>query len=94
MKDEKPAPAAQVSGGKICPVCGKSSYSRDGIHPQCAIEQADLPRQKKLAAEKKKKAKTKKKPKQKSWNKKCPKCHVELHVRRKVCSCGHDFKLG
>ncbi|MDX1945355.1 MAG: hypothetical protein SFU86_08100 [Pirellulaceae bacterium] len=24
-----------------CPVCGKASYSRDGIHPQCAVLRAD-----------------------------------------------------
>jgi len=24
-----------------CPVCGKISYSREGIHPQCAVHRAD-----------------------------------------------------
>jgi hypothetical protein len=35
-------------------VCGKRSYSLHGIHPQCAVQQADAPRQKKLAEEKRK----------------------------------------
>lgn len=27
-----------------CPICGQVSYSRGGIHPQCAVQQADEPR--------------------------------------------------
>ena len=27
-----------------CPVCGAISYSPAGIHPQCAMQQADAPR--------------------------------------------------
>ena len=42
-------------GERLCPVCGKVSYSKDGIHPQCAIVQADEPRQQQLAAERKRK---------------------------------------
>jgi hypothetical protein len=29
-----------------CPVCHETVYSRAGIHPQCAIRQADPPRPK------------------------------------------------
>ena len=91
--NNKTFPPTTQRGGKECPVCGKASYSRDGIHPQCAIVQADLPRQKQLAELRKKKdGKTeKKKIKQVSWKKKCPQCHVEVHVRLKVCECGHAF---
>ena len=28
----------------ICPVCKKAVYSRAGIHPQCAVSQAESPR--------------------------------------------------
>jgi hypothetical protein len=28
----------------ICPVCKKAVYSRAGIHPQCAMNQAEAPR--------------------------------------------------
>jgi hypothetical protein len=33
----------EIAGYKppACPVCGKASYSRDGIHPQCAVLRAD-----------------------------------------------------
>jgi len=66
MENKKPTPLIQQRGRKVCPVCGQPSYSRDGIHPQCAIEQADAPRKKRLAAEKNKLAKQKKKPQKKS----------------------------
>jgi hypothetical protein len=68
MNNKKPTPVIQQRGTKECPVCGKPSYSQGGIHPQCAVEQADLPRQKRLAAEKKQKAKIETKTKRKSWN--------------------------
>jgi hypothetical protein len=29
-----------------CPVCHEAVYSRAGIHPQCAVKQADPPRPK------------------------------------------------
>jgi hypothetical protein len=28
----------------VCPVCKKAVYSRSGIHPQCAMSQAEQPR--------------------------------------------------
>ncbi len=50
--NSKPLPLYTNPAGKVCPICGKTSYSASGIHPQCAIQQADAPRQKKLADEK------------------------------------------
>lgn len=91
MNHPKPTPIIPAKGRKMCPVCGEPSYSRDGIHPQCAIEQSDAPRQKRLLEKKKEAAQVKKPPRQKSWNRKCPVCHIEVHVRRKVCDCGHQF---
>jgi len=43
--------------GGICPVCGERSYSAHGVHPQCAVVQADAPRKQRLAAEKRAKDK-------------------------------------
>lgn len=75
--------------GKDCPVCGKRTYSQGGIHPQCAVSQADSARAEKLKAKRKREANT---PKQSSWTKKkCPKCGAESHVRRKQCDCGYTF---
>ncbi len=56
MNTHKPAPLFPPPAGKICPICGKRSYSAQGIHPQCAVQQADEPRQKLIAAEKRERA--------------------------------------
>jgi hypothetical protein len=53
---KKPEPLFHSPPGKFCPVCGKRSYSLRGIHPQCAVQQADAPRQAVLAEEKRQKA--------------------------------------
>ncbi len=57
MSAKNPSPIVVQPSGKICPVCGKPSYSREGVHPQCAVIQADAPRKLRLAEEKKAKAK-------------------------------------
>ena len=54
MSDNKPTPSLDKRSGQICPVCGKRSYSREGVHPQCSMAKADEPRRLRLAAEKKK----------------------------------------
>ena len=90
MDNKKPLPMFPQQSRKNCPVCGKASYSRDGIHPQCAQERADTAKNK-LAKVKKQKSKNKPKPRKGSLNKKCPSCHIEVHVRLKTCVCGHAF---
>jgi hypothetical protein len=94
MSEKKPTPILGEHHRKICPVCGKQSYSIGGVHPQCAVQQADAPREALLKA--KKKAEANKKPAAKklpkTWNQKtCPKCGVEVHVRKKQCDCGFEF---
>ena len=74
----------------LCPICGKASYSKGGIHPQCAMQQADQPRIVRLRAEKVAETKISK-PKPQAWKKRCPKCGATSHVRRGVCECGHKF---
>lgn len=78
-------------GRKLCPVCGKPSYSQNGIHPQCAVKQSEVPRNLLLRAQRAKQADVKKVPKQRSWVKKCPKCGTDVHVRLGKCACGHAF---
>ncbi len=41
-----PTPTTPASGRVRCPVCHETVYSRAGIHPQCAVRQADPPRPK------------------------------------------------
>ncbi len=74
----------------VCPVCGTASYSLGGVHPQCAVEQADEPRILKLRAARAAEPKIET-PARQSWQKRCPKCGLESHVSRKVCKCGHAF---
>jgi hypothetical protein len=43
MHISKPPPLlATELPRRICPVCGNVAYSIAGMHPQCAMEQADL----------------------------------------------------
>lgn len=89
MSEKKPTPRIGQPSGKSCPVCGQQTYSRDGIHPQCAVLQADSARTEKLKTERKQEAAS---AKPSNWSKKkCPKCQSESHVRRKVCDCGYEF---
>jgi len=61
-----PTPIIGEHNRKICPVCGKRSYSAGGIHPQCAVQQAEAPREQQHKAKAKKKP-VAKKPPQKKW---------------------------
>ena len=49
MSEKKPEPLVAPVAGRVCPVCHKRSYSLQGVHPQCAVRQADAPRQAALA---------------------------------------------
>ena len=95
MSEKKPTPTIVEPGSHECPVCGKRSYSRTGVHPQCAMVQADAPRKLRLAAEKAAKAKKEKSAPPKvtinSWQKTCPKCKARVAAQRQTCECGHSF---
>jgi hypothetical protein len=73
----------------VCPVCGKTAYSRGGIHPQCAAIRADKVRR---AATKATAAATAKLQPIKQWTKRCPSCHRVVPARRVTCDCGHNFQ--
>jgi rRNA maturation endonuclease Nob1 len=76
----------------LCPICGKPAYSLGGIHPQCAMHQADQPRLNRLRTTKAAEAATKKPANERQvWKKRCPKCGTHVHARRETCSCGHKF---
>jgi hypothetical protein len=90
MSSEKSVVIVPPPPRKLCPICGKASYSAGGIHPQCAIEQADAPRLVELRAARVAEPKTKK-PDRQTWKKRCPKCDAQVHVRREACECGHKF---
>jgi hypothetical protein len=73
----------------VCPVCGKTAYSQGGIHPQCAVTQAD-----KVAREKRSASLgVETKPQsRKQWTKRCPRCRRDVAARRFTCDCGHNFQ--
>jgi hypothetical protein len=62
----KPVPIVPELRKNICPICGKASYSRGGIHPQCAVAQADEPRSVRIRLARKKKAEADKARQQKA----------------------------
>ena len=41
MSERKPTLSIAERSNKICPICKKRSYSRDGVHPQCAMIRSD-----------------------------------------------------
>ena len=86
----KPVPIVPQPVKNLCPICGKASYSRDGIHPQCALQRADEPRNVKNRAARKKDVKVET-SRQRLWSKKCPSCGIQVHVRLLECGCGHQF---
>lgn len=90
MSSEKSVVVIPPPPKNVCPICGQASYSVGGIHPQCAMQQADEPRMIGVRAAKIAEAKIKK-PVRQTWKKKCPQCGTELHARREACECGHRF---
>ena len=96
MSEKKPTPVVVATSSKECPVCGQRSYSPGGIHPQCAMAQADAPRKTLLAAQKKAAAQLKVKTdnsKLALWEKLCPQCGSRLPARKSACGCGHRFAV-
>jgi uncharacterized protein (UPF0212 family) len=94
MSEKKPTPIVVEPDSKKCPICGKPSYSRGGIHPQCAVTQADSPRKIQLAAQKKALAVTKAETDQSKLDaadKDCPECNMRVPAARETCHCGHEF---
>ena len=92
MNQKKPEPlfAAQPAH-KYCPVCGEVSYSKQGIHPQCAQAQADELQSEQLKAKRKSSISTSSTLFVNPWYKRCPRCGTHLHARKKHCDCGHTF---
>ena len=97
VSNKKPAPLFELQPvpRPSCPVCGFISYSREGIHPQCAQRQCDELRIKRAAT---KRGRTVRKEKTanplavKAWHKRCAHCQAQVHIRQLTCTCGHEFK--
>jgi hypothetical protein len=48
MSANKPMPLYYRPAPPLCPVCGQSSYSRSGVHPQCSARALDSVRMQRL----------------------------------------------
>jgi hypothetical protein len=96
MSEKRPKPLLATRVNHRCPVCGQISYSRAGIHPQCAARQEDEKRKSRMKQEKPS-AQAKKPAIPASgvppWRKVCPKCNTLQHARKTVCRCGHTFAV-
>ncbi|MBX3438171.1 MAG: hypothetical protein KF861_11820 [Planctomycetaceae bacterium] len=92
MSAKKPQPLISRPKHDRCPVCGEISYSQTGVHPQCAMRQADAKRMKHIAR-KPAAASRKSVDAAKPWQRICPKCKALQHIRKKVCPCGHTFPV-
>ena len=88
--NKRPIPLYPSKQRKRCPVCDEISYSAAGIHPQCAVRQADPNRGNTWAQTKKQKQPTKTTGLER-WQKVCPACRAANHVRKKTCACGHNL---
>lgn len=96
QNNKKPVPLLLVDAPsrRLCPVCGVVSYSREGIHPQCAERRADAPRMERVIADKKvdeRKVKAENSWLVRPWHKRCPECQAQLHIRKMTCVCGYRF---
>jgi RNA polymerase subunit RPABC4/transcription elongation factor Spt4 len=89
--NHKPQPLFILPQRKLCPVCGATSYSASGIHPQCAMQQADSRRMQKVKHPSKARKKATKSTQPTHWQKACPRCRTVVHVRKRQCQCGHAF---
>ena len=89
--NRKTEPFYPQKNQKHCPVCGEVSYSVAGIHPQCAMDQADAKRMQEAKPALKSPKKMTRDSDTKPWQKKCPKCQALMHVRKKLCDCGYAF---
>jgi hypothetical protein len=77
-------------------VCGKISYSRGGIHPQCAVRREDEKRKQRIKREERSAPKAKTSSSRINtppWQKVCPKCNTVQHVRKTICGCGYAFSV-
>lgn len=91
MSVKKPHPLRPRRERKLCPVCNVVSYSSNGLHPQCAVRQADSVRLERLKLARAADREVKPKEALAPWQKLCPKCHDVLHTRKRTCACGYEF---
>lgn len=89
--NKKPTPLYNSVARAACPVCGHASYSSTGIHPQCAMQAADVVHIARVNARKlSHPVAVSSAPR--PFEKRCPRCRGTLPARSLACTCGHNFK--
>ncbi len=73
---------------KLCPICGKASYSSSGTHPQCEVAKSDTAFR---AALKARIAAGEVPAVRHPWTTRCPRCGLSQPSRRFACDCGYSF---
>jgi hypothetical protein len=94
MSEKKPEPLIPPRTRERCPVCGEISYSLAGVHPQCAVRQADEKRMNRTSGRSRPGVTATPENAAKPWQRVCPKCKALQHVRKKLCECGHSLAVG
>ena len=89
-KHRKPRPLYLAPERKRCPVCGEISYSSVGIHPQCAVEQCDAERMKRITVQRVPIAETES-ARSTLVQSACPKCGKQQAAAGITCECGQKL---
>jgi hypothetical protein len=90
--NKKPPPLYLAPVRGKCPVCGHTSYSSTGIHPQCAMQVADRAQLQKLRERRPVETKpVVSTPGPRPFERLCPRCKAIVHVRRIACRCGYEL---
>jgi hypothetical protein len=98
MSEASPDTLLRVNEGlpRSCPVCKKATYSREGIHPQCAERERDRARMKQLRDNQRAAKEAHKRANPiplKPFHRHCPSCSADVPPRVAECSCGYRFQL-
>lgn len=91
--NNRPPPLFPVPIRALCPVCGQTSYSSTGVHPQCSMQKADRERMQALGKVGADARKVTEAAELSPWQRGCPRCKAVVHVRKKVCTCGYKFPV-
>ena len=95
MYNRKPVPHFDRRLRPCCPVCGETSYSSAGIHPQCAVRRLDDERMKRMRLRVARGQQEQFEPPcdMSPWKRVCPVCNELQRVRKPACNCGHVFTI-
>jgi hypothetical protein len=92
--NNRPPPLYPAPLRATCPVCGHTSYSATGVHPQCSMQKADMERMRHVKKQRRVERTAADVAELSPWQKVCPRCRLVAHVRKRDCTCGYKFPTG